>query len=385
MRPRALTGLGVCSALGVGREGFARGLAGARPLLEQPPRSIQGWDATEHPGARVAEVPDFDPTRWLGDKGLRTLDRLTKLMLVAARTAMHDAGLKKDNQFVATTPDRVGLCCSNAYGSLEAMVELSRVALLEDPRYINPARFPNTVANSASGYVSIWEDLRALNVAVSNGNCGALDALAMADVYLDAGRADAVLAGGGEASSEALFLAFDKLGALESGAVLGEAAAFFVVETAEGARARGAAPLAFALGAGTAFEPPESEVQMIHASAEALERAIALALEDAGVARDAIDLVVSGVSGLKAFDRAELAGIARAVRGDVAAVAPKAVLGETFGAGGALAVATALAYLGGGAPSLELVAGTARAPIRTALVTSLGYYGNASAVVLRAP
>ena len=90
------------------------------------------------------------------------------------------------------------------------LAELNRVAKLEDARYINPAKFPNTVANSASGYVSIWEDIRALNVAVSDGNCGALDAFACADIYLDTDRADALLVGGAEAMSEALFLAFHR-------------------------------------------------------------------------------------------------------------------------------------------------------------------------------
>jgi 3-oxoacyl-(acyl-carrier-protein) synthase len=129
---------------------------------------------------------------------------------------MHDAGFKKDGVYVQGSPERVGICCSNAYGSLEAITELDRVAMLEDARYINPSKFPNTVANSASGYVSIWEDIRALNVAVSDGNCGALDAFACADIYLDTGRADALLVGGAEAMSEALYLAFLKLGALEA-------------------------------------------------------------------------------------------------------------------------------------------------------------------------
>ena len=388
MRPRALTGLGICCALGVGREEVFAALRSPVPFRARPPRPVQGWDAAVHPGARVAEVPDFDPTRWLGDKGLRTLDRLTKLMLVAARLASIDAGLKKDGAFVRTSPERVGLCSSNAYGSLEAMVELSRVALLEDARYINPAKFPNTVANSASGYVSIWEDLRALNVAVSNGNCGALDAFAMADVYLSADRADAMLVGGAEASSEALFLAFERLGLHETGAPLGEGAAFFVLEHEESAAARGAQTLAHVLGAGTAFEPPDSETQVIHASSEAVERAVGAALEDAGVAPGEVDVVVSGVSGLRPFDKAELAGIARVAGEGAFVVAPKAYLGETLGAGGAMAAAVALACMEstpGRAPPLPPVAGAARGPIRTALLTSLGYYGNASAVVLRGP
>src|SRR5262249_25869632 len=139
------------------------------------------------------------------------LDRLTKLLVVAARLALRDAALKVDGKWSTGSPERVGVCCSNAYGSLEAITELDRVAVLEDARYINPAKFPNTVSNSASGYVSIWEDLRALNVSVSDGNCGALDAVSCADLFLETSRADAILTGGGEAMSEALYLAFDKL------------------------------------------------------------------------------------------------------------------------------------------------------------------------------
>src|SRR6202000_1485467 len=104
-------------------------------------------------------------------------------------------------------PERVGVVVSNAYGSLEAITELDRVALLEHARYINPSRFPLTVSNSAAGYVGIWEDMRALNVTVSDGNCGALDAVACAGLLLDAGRADVLLVGGREAMSEALFVA----------------------------------------------------------------------------------------------------------------------------------------------------------------------------------
>src|SRR6185437_3961799 len=111
------------------------------------------------------------------------------------RLALHDSGIKKDNLFGPLQPTDVGVCCSNAYGSLEAITELDRVAVLEDARYINPAKFPNTVSNSAAGYVSIWEDLRALNVSVSDGNCGALDAMSCADIFLETNRASAILTG----------------------------------------------------------------------------------------------------------------------------------------------------------------------------------------------
>ncbi|MEO8800863.1 MAG: beta-ketoacyl synthase N-terminal-like domain-containing protein, partial [Polyangiaceae bacterium] len=260
MQPRAVTGLGIVSSIGIGREAFFKSLQTATVCKERATHPVESFDASAYPEARIDEVPGFDATKYLGDKGLRTLDRLTKMLVVSARLALHDAGLKKDNQFVGIAPERVGACISNAYGSLEAVTELDRVAVLEDARYINPAKFPNTVSNSASGYVSIWENLRALNVSVSDGNCGALDAVACADIYLETDRADALLVGGAEAMSEALFLAFRRFGvpiaAAKASTLLGEGAALLCVEPLERAKARNANVRALITGYGTAFVSP---------------------------------------------------------------------------------------------------------------------------------
>ncbi len=383
MTPRAITGLGIACALGVGAEAFFRAMNGAPQRLSQrPPGPIASFDASKYEARTlpIVEVPEFDPTKYLGDKGLRTLDRLTKLLVVTARLCLHDAGFKKDNAWVVASGDRVGVCCSNAYGSLEAITELDRVAKLEDARYINPAKFPNTVSNSASGYVSIWEDLRALNVSVSDGNCGGLDAVACADIFLSTHRADAIITGGGEAMSEALFLAFEKLGALGE-TRLGEGAAFLALEDAAAAKARGAKVLGEITGYGTSFVAPNDEHTLIFASREAIGRACTQALADAGIEPKDVDVVASSVSGLGLFDAEELAALADVVPG-AAIAAPKMVLGESLGAGGAMGMAAALAWLGGSPPS-PILRGSAPAKVRNVLVTAVGYYGNASAVVLR--
>ena len=86
---------------------------------------------------------------------------------------------------------------------------------------------------------------------------------------------------------------------------------------------------------------------------------------------------------MRAFDDAELASIARSVRSDVPVAAPKSLLGETLGAGGAMGMAAVMAWMQGATPA-PLLRGRVRKPIRTALVTSMGFYGNASAVAMRA-
>lgn len=396
MKPLAITGLGIVSPLGIGRGAFFAGLAamGQGPLAWE--RGIQTFDPTPYPGARAAEVPDFDSKHYLGDKGLRNMDRLTSLTVVAAKLAAQDAGLRADGKFIALSPERVGICASTAYGSLEAITELDRVAMLENPRFLNPARFPNTVINSAAGYASIWEDLQALNVTVSNGNPGALDAVLVADLHLGAGRADSLLVGGAEAMSEGIYLAFQSLGSLAEaggpyrpgepagdGMVLGEGAAFVVLESDEVARARGAKVWAEVAGYGTAFEPPASEALVVHASTLATAQAARAALAEAGMAPGDVDVVAASVGGYPVIDAAELAAIAEVFGPDVCVAAPKALLGETLGATGAMGMAAALAWLGG-VPPARVVRGKMPARVRSVMVMAMGFHGASSAVVVRA-
>jgi 3-oxoacyl-[acyl-carrier-protein] synthase II len=385
LKPRVITGFGVVSALGIGRAEFLSGVRSGTSAASDGPS--EAFDIANYPGVRVAGIRGFDAARFLGDKGLRSLDRLTKLLIVATRLALSDAKLKPDGAWLPVSSgapswgERVGIVVSNAYGSLEAIHELDSVAVAEDRRYINPARFPLTVSNSAAGYASIWEDVRALNVSISDGNCGSLDAMACADMFLEHARADALLVGGAEALTEALPLAFHRLGM--GGVCIGEGAALLVLETREAALARDADVLAEVTGYGTSFVAPAPEGALVRASPEGLELAIALALADAGIAANDVDVVVSGVSGLRGFDEAELLAIGRAVGEETCVFAPKLALGETFGAGGAMGMLAALAHLRWRASS-PVVRGSVRAQVRTALVTSMGYYGNAAALVMRA-
>ncbi len=409
MLPLAITGLGTVAPFALDYEAFRRGLSdpeearrrsfsGPSSALGQPKRAPQqkSEDEAVGPPPVVAECRDFDANALLGDKGHRNIDRLTKYLIVAARRALEDANVKRDGVFLgALGPDHVGICSSTAYGSLDSITELNLVAELEDPRYINPARFPNTVINAAAGYVSIWEDLRAPNTTVVNGNCGALDAVLLAATHLAHRRADAFLVGGGDVVSEPLYTAFRRLDAIaegdqvsepgsarSTGIHLGEGAAYALVERRADAEARAARIRAVLAGYGTAFEPPTHDAFIVNPTPLAIGRAIRLALDDAGLPPSAVSVVCSSASGLPRFDVAELHAIEQLLGTEVAVVAPKAICGEAFAASAALGMAAGVAWLEGGQPG-PLIAGRLPERIDNVVVTAMGYYGNASAVVLR--
>ena len=392
MNPLAITGLGVVSPVASGFDALQKALANPTRAASDAFGAPSVFDAGHYPGAWVADVRGFDPTPILGDKGLRNLDRLTKLFLVAARGVLEHSGIKR-----VYGGERIGVCASTAYGSLEAMTELNRVAVLENPRYLNPSRFPNTVINSALGYVSIWDDLRALNATVCNGNCGALDAVLCAETYLASGRADAILVGGAEAMHEGLFLAFHRLESLarrDQHYAPGSARSDGM-RVGGGGRARDAGTRrcraqAWRSGAG-------AHRRVRHIVRAARERS---ALDSHRARPDCAGHRVCvarrrrpprpgrrgrqlGERHLRASMLPKLETI-RSTLGEGACVAaPKSVFGETLGASGAFGMAAATAWLNGTPVSL-VIHGKAPDQARCVLVTTVGFYGNASAVVLRA-
>lgn len=388
-----LTGLGVVSSLGIGKDKFAEGLARAASDPDSAFRRSTVLSEENVGHAEAGEVWDFDPREHLGKKGLRNFDRLTTFLIVAAKQALEDAGIKKEGAHVAYRPEEVGVCSSTAYGSLDAITELNLVAELEDPRYINPARFPNTVINAAAGYVSIWEDLRAPNVTIVDGNCGALDAVLTADTHLLEKRARALLVGGGEVLSDPLYLAFQKLGVVSGQARgeksdalrLGEGAAYVVAELESDVRARSAKVLGTITGYGTAFSAPTSEALIVHASSEPVQRAIEVALRESGRSKDSVDVVVSSSAGMDHVDAPELEGIAAALGEGTPVLAPKRFVGETFGAAGGLGIAAALSWFSGTPMPASLRGKSLDRTPNCAVVVTVGFYGNVSAVVLEAP
>ncbi len=396
MEPLAITGLSVVSPVGIGRASFFSALAAP---LDAKTKAFSGTRSVlvdeRFSGARVAQVSDFDAAQYLGEKGLRNFDRMTRFLVVAAKHALEEAGLKREGVFVASSSERVGICAATAYGSLDSITEINRVAELEHPRYLNPSRFPNTVINSAAGYVSIWEGLEGPNVTIVDGNCGAANAVLTAETHIACGRADVLLVGGADVLSEPLYLAFEKLGIVtdgdrpsEPGSVtsrgtyLGEGAALLVCESQASARARNAKIWAELVGFGTAFDPPFSEALLVHASDLTVERAIRAALNDAGLVPSDIDLVMCSASGVVRVDLAEEEGLARVFGSDVATVATKGLWGETFGAAPALSMAAAVGFLSD-VPLLPLLRGEAPREVRHVLITALGYYGNVSVVIMR--
>lgn len=357
----------------------------------------------------AGEISDFDALPFLGKKGLRDLDRSTKLICSAAKLAIDEAHL----QITDANTHSIGVSIGTTFGSLHSISQFDRSGLIEGPRCVNPSHFPNTVINSPASQVSIRFKIKGFNTTISTGFCASLDAVSYASDFIRLNRADVVLAGGVEELCEETFMGFHTLSCLSgsdgseprccpfdarrNGIILSEGAAMLVLEDEEHAVNRGAVILARVLGYGNAFDP-SADNSFNHAG-HGLKNAIAHALKDASLNPEDIDYISACANSTKGLDRMETKVI-KDIFGKHAYKIPvssiKSMVGECFSSSGALSLAAAI-----GAIKKEFIPPTInyvekdydcdldyvpnksrRQRINNVLITAADPYGNNSAILL---
>ena len=344
MTPRIfITGAGVVSSIGAGVEDFERALYAGKSGIG--PSQLFGPVFGE--SAVTAEVRDFSPQPWLGNKGIRVLDRIARLVCVAGHMALCGAGLSRSDA-TASDPE-MGLVCGTMLGSVHSITSFDWSGLVDGTNYVNPMDFPNTVINSAAGQAAIKFKLGGVNSTICAAGASGLYALHYAAEFLRLGRARILLAGGAEELSEESFLGLRKNGLISpscslhpfdskrDGTISGEGAALLVLESADTARARGAQPWAEIVGFASAQDAHSTHAFDVRA--HAATEAIQMAIESAGIEPAQIACIVSSASGSPAGDEMEaraLGNVFGARLAEIPVCAPKAALGETLGAAGAL-------------------------------------------------
>lgn len=396
-----ITGMGAICALGDQRDRlFAALCDGVRPFA---PPTVFPADAV--PGHVAAEVPAFAPEHYVRPGNIRPLDRIGRLALVGVELALEDSGWSLD---LRKTHD-VGLVLGTMLSGVHTIGEFDRRALQAGPEYASPLDFSNTVLNAAAGQVAIWQQLRGINSTIAAGAASGVEAIGYATQLIRSGRADVLVAGGAEELAFESFLGFARAGRLacpgrdtgrgvpfdvtRCGAVLGEGAAFLVLEAEETAAARGAAVLGRILGSAHGYDP--DALARPAGDGRPLARTIERVLRDSGTKASAIGAVSASAHGSPALDRLEAAGIEAVLGARTPVTAIKAMTGEALGASGALQAMTMIEAMRGGRlpgiaglatpdPAIRLDIAALTRPLQAsrALVTAVTPEGNCSALVL---
>ncbi|WP_344336262.1 beta-ketoacyl-[acyl-carrier-protein] synthase family protein [Kitasatospora putterlickiae] len=402
--PIAITGIGLVTPAGIGREATWERVCSGIPTAARDPA------LTGLPVDLACRVPDFEPARHLPGVTVRHLDRYSQFALLAAREAVADAGLDP----ATWDGDRTAVVIGSAAGGV-ATLEHQHSRLLElGPALVSPLTMPMFLPNMAAGYLAIDLNAHGPVVHTSTACASGATAIAAAADLLRTGACDVVVSGGADAMITPLCAAaFHRLGALSrrtddpasasrpfdadrDGFVLAEGAGVLVLEREADARRRAAAPYALLVGHGASSDA--HHLVRPDRSGAGITRALLTALADADVRSEEVDHVNAHGTGTPLNDITEARVLARVLGQRGAVTSTKGVTGHLMGAAGAVEAAlTALTLSHQLIPptanlhrlqpgiAVDIVARHARSTrLRFAVSTSLGFGGHNAALVLRA-
>jgi 3-oxoacyl-[acyl-carrier-protein] synthase II len=351
-----VTGIGVVSSIGTGKDLFWDGLKNGRSGISK----ITAFDPTQFTTQFAGEIRDFDPTQYIDVKRLKRMDRTSQLAVACAKMAVKDAGL----EFRANGwREKTGVIIGTAMAGHGYILNQHKTLMEKGPMRINPftalASFPDACASN----VSIELGVTGPSFSIATACSSASDAGGYAYEAIRSGAMDFLIMGGAEASIyPGILAAFCVARALSTrnedpqkasrpfsrdrdGFVLGEGAGILVLEEYQHARARGAHIYGEILGHGMTCDAYHMTAPDPEGTQAA--RAMNMAMSTAGVTTQHIDYINAHGTSTPLNDKTETL-IIKKVFGDRAKEIPisatKSMIGHLIGAAGSVElIATLLA------------------------------------------
>lgn len=257
-----ITGMGAVTPIGVGVDNFWKGLIEGKNGIS----TIENFDTEGQTVTIAGEIKkeDLNVEDYINPKEVKRMDRYTQLGIIAADEAIKDAGLDT----AGYDPYRVGVIVSSAAGGFKAFEDGHLAMLEKGPTKCTPFTVPMLIVNMASGRISVKYGFKGLNKVVVSACATGTHSIGDAFRSIQYGDADAIVAGGCEASITKLGIgAFTSLRALSKrndapekasrpydvdrdGFIMSEGAGVLVLEEYEHAKKRGAKIYAEVVGYG---------------------------------------------------------------------------------------------------------------------------------------
>jgi 3-oxoacyl-[acyl-carrier-protein] synthase II len=403
-----VTGLGAVTPFGEGVdlfwESLIQGKSGMRPITH--------FDASAFETRFAAEVPGFDPEKYLDRKEVRKVDRFIQIALAASQMALNDSGLVLQGDLA----ERMGILIGAGLGGLQTIEDFHTVLVTKGPQRVSPFFIPKLIANMAPGYISMYFGLKGPNESIVTACATGNHSIGHALRIVQRGDAPAMLCGGAEAVITPMGVSgFNALKALSTrndapekasrpfdrdrdGFVIGEGAGILVIEDAEHALARGARIYAEICGFGSSGDA--YHITAPSPDGDGAARCMKMALDDAGIPPAGIGYINAHGTSTKINDHMETLAIKK-VFGEHAYRIPissiKSMIGHLLGgAGGVEAVASIKVIQQGVIPptinyetpdpdcDLDYVPNHARRAVVDAVISnSFGFGGTNAALVFR--
>jgi len=344
MKPRvAVTGLGLVTPIGAGREEVWEGLLAGRSGFAE----VESFDTRAFSVHLGAEVRGFEAEPYVQRQDPAALGRASLLAIAAARMALEDAGINP----AEPAPERVGVAMGTTSGEPREVERFDDRYLAGELDRVGAEFISLYPCHMIAAHVARELGFAGPNTMIPTACAAGNYAIAHAMDVLQSGRADLMLAGGADAFSRITYTGFSRLGAIapercqpfdrnRKGMIPGEGAAVLVLEPLERALARGARVYAELAGYGLSCDA--HHMTAAHPEGDGAARAMQRALADAGAKPEDVSYISAHGTGTPTNDRLETLAVKR-VFGEAARSTPmssiKSMIGHTMGAASAIEAA----------------------------------------------
>jgi len=403
-----VTGVGVVSPIGIGKDAFWKALLSGKCGIGLVTR----FDANSYPCRIAAEINEFDPRNFMPPKEVRRSSRITHFSIASTLLALEDAKLDTS----AEDPYNIGVIFGTAMGPMDIIEKFCSLFYERGLRRVNPFFLGMINKNSTTGAIAGRFGIKGYHLTIASGCSAGNVSIAAAHKAVADGHAEIMIAGGVDTpinpSIFGLYAASQSLSHLDghpteamcpydkrrSGFVLGEGAGTLILESMEHALKRGARIYAEIISSAltndaedaVVFSPNEKEMVI----------AFKKALKDAGIDPSQVDYICSHAHSSVVLDRKETNAI-KEVFGDHAQrlniSTIKAMIGHSMAGGTAMqSIAACLAIQEGVIPptinykvpdpecDLDYVPNTARKKkVKLAMVDSFGLGGTNVVITFR--
>ena len=339
-------GIGAITPIGNNADDFWKGLKEGKCGID----TITAFDVSDFKVKLAAEVKGYNPEDYFDKRSARRLDKFAQFAMIAAREAMKDSGMTKEN----TDFDRVGVFIGSGMGGLETIEKENRVCFEKGYDKISPMYIPMVISNMATGNVAIDLGLRGESFSIATACASATHSIGEAYRAIKHSYQDAVFTGGTEASITPTGVAgFTNIKALSqsqdknrasipfdkerSGFVMGEGAGVLVLEELEHAKKRGAKIYAEIVGYGASSDA--FHITSPAPNGEGGARAMVNAIKDAKIEAKDITYINAHGTSTHLNDSCETAAIKNALGESSKTVMVSSTKGNTghlLGAAGAV-------------------------------------------------
>lgn len=403
-----VTGIGVVSPIGHGKDAFFKGLKEGKNGAVL----IESFDTSEYTTKIAAVIDDFEAEAYIPKKEAKRMDRFTQFGIAASKMAVEDA--KLDMTSVDAT--RVGVIMGSGIGGIQTLESQHEKLLSKGPKRVSPFLIPMMITNMVSGQISMTLGAQGPNTTVVTACASGTHAIGDAFKTIQRGDADIMITGGAEASICELGMAgFCTMKAMTTrndqplkasrpfdrdrdGFLMGEGSGILVLESLESAEARGAYIYAEIKGYGSTADA--YHMTSPAPGGEGAARCMTMAINDADIKPSDVDYINAHGTSTPYNDKFETMAIKSAL-GDhaykVSVSSTKSMTGHLLGASGAVeAIASVMAVhddfvpptinLENQDPELDLdyTANVGRArDVQYALSNSLGFGGHNGTLVFK--